>query len=86
MMLGIAIEKSQDHLLIKWQLSTIEIPISEIIKVTQDDTYAGEDKRAIRIGTPYATTDRIVLHTVSDTYILFTTNATSIQNKINALI
>lgn len=86
MMIGIAIEKSQDHVLIKWQLSTIEIPISDIIRVTQDDTYAGEGKQAIRIGTPYATTDRIVLQTVSATYILFTTNATSIQNKINAWI
>lgn len=85
-MLGISIGILDDHLIIKWQLSRIEIPISDIIKVTRDETYAGEVTNAIRIGTPYATTDRIALQTKSDTYILFTTNANSMENKIISLI
>ena len=85
-MIGISIQFSNDHLIIKWQLSRIEIPVSDIVKVTRDETYAGEGTNAIRIGTPYATTDRIVIKTKSDTYILFTTNATSLENKITSLI
>ncbi|MGE7603178.1 hypothetical protein ACQKL5_11800 [Peribacillus sp. NPDC097675] len=85
-MIGISIQLSNDHLIIKWQLSRIEIPISDIVKVTRDETYAGEGTHAIRIGTPYATTDRIVLKTKSDTYILFTTNVAAIENKITSLI
>lgn len=85
-MIGITIDQSNDDIIINWQLAKIAMPFSEITKVTQDDTYAGEGKNAIKIGTPYATTDRIVLQTTSDTYILFTTNAISIENKIATLI
>jgi hypothetical protein len=61
-----------ENLVIKWQLTKVEIPISDIIEVTSDDTYGGEDKTAIRIGHPYGTTDRIVVKTKAETYILFT--------------
>lgn len=37
------------NLRIKWQFSTIDIPVSDITDVTLDDTYAGEEKRAITI-------------------------------------
>lgn len=81
-MLGINIDKIDENLIIKWQLSTVTIPISEIVSITRDGTYAGEEKSAIRIGTPYATTDRIVIKTTKEEYILFTTNVTSIENKL----
>ncbi|MED3752017.1 hypothetical protein [Geobacillus stearothermophilus] len=81
-MLGIKVEKLNDNLVISWLLSKIEIPISDIVKVTLDDTYGGEEKTAIRIGTPYGETDRVVIQTHSNTYILFTTDAVSIKNKI----
>jgi hypothetical protein len=32
---------------IKWQLSKIEIPLTEIMSVDNDDTYRGEEKSAI---------------------------------------
>ncbi|MBY6270243.1 hypothetical protein [Parageobacillus thermoglucosidasius] len=85
-MLGIKVEKLNDNLVISWLLSKIEIPISDIVEVTLDDTYGGEEKTAIRIGTPYGETDRVVIQTHSNTYILFTTDAVSIKNKICSFI
>ncbi|PSL32968.1 hypothetical protein B0H99_11078 [Planomicrobium soli] len=81
-MFGINVKKSNDIVTIKWQLSKVEIPASDIIDVSLDDTYGGEDKKAFRIGTPYGTTDRVVIKTKTQTYILYTTNPTSIKNKI----
>ncbi|UGB33110.1 SunI/YnzG family protein [Metabacillus sp. B2-18] len=74
-MLGLNIKKSNNIVSIKWQLTKVEIPTSEIIDVS-------EEKEAIRIGTPYGTTDRVVIKTTKKTYILYTTNPTSIKNKI----
>ncbi|RSL32112.1 hypothetical protein D7Z54_16925 [Salibacterium salarium] len=85
-MLGIKVEKSKDNLMIKWQLSKTEIPLSDITEVKLDDTYGGNDKTAIRIGTPYATTDRIAIETVNGNYILFTTNVQSLLNKIRTYV
>ncbi len=85
-MLGIKIDKFNESLKISWQLSQIEIPIKEIKDVSLDLTYGGEEKNAIRIGTPYGTTDRVVIKTTNNTYILFTTNMNSTMNKINSLL
>ncbi|MDL5141703.1 SunI/YnzG family protein [Bacillus atrophaeus] len=81
-MLGIKVEKSNKNLIINWQLSKIEIPIEEINDVFLDPNYGGEEKSAVRIGFPYGSTDRVVIKTANSTYILFTTNAASIMNKI----
>ena len=59
--------------MIRWLLTKITIPITDILIVTTDDTYGGEEKQAIRIGMPYGTTDRVVIITNKNTYILFTT-------------
>lgn len=64
-MLGIKVEKINDDLIIKWQLSKIEIPTFEIVNISHDHTYGGEQKDAIRIGIPYGTTDRIIIKTNS---------------------
>ncbi|AIQ21148.1 hypothetical protein H70357_34050 [Paenibacillus sp. FSL H7-0357] len=84
-MLGINVTQSDENLVIKWQLSKFEIPLSEIVEVTQDDTYGGSEKNAIRIGTPYGTTDRVVIKTQSIIYILFTSDAAAIIKKIEDL-
>ncbi|MCY7981743.1 hypothetical protein [Bacillus inaquosorum] len=81
-MLGIKVEKSNENLIISWQLSKIEIPIKEIDDVFLDPNYGGEKKSAVRIGFPYGSTDRVVIKTANNTYILFTTNAASIMSKI----
>lgn len=85
-MFGIKVEKINDNLVIRWQLSKIEIPISEILDVSHDDTYGGDQKDAIRIGTPYGTTDRIIIKTNFKTYILFTTNVISLNKKISSIM
>lgn len=85
-MLGINVEKSNENIVIKYQLAKVEIPISDIIEVTLDDTYAGTDMKAIRIGSPYGTTDRVLIKTKTNHYILFTANYTFIINKINSAI
>ncbi|MDM5302083.1 hypothetical protein QUF44_10880 [Bacillus subtilis] len=81
-MLGINVEKTNENLIINWKLSKIEIPIREINDVFLDPNYGGEEKSAVRIGFPYGSTDSVVIKTANNTYILFTTNAASIMNKI----
>lgn len=85
-MLGISVTPSGENLIIRWQLTKIEIPLAEITEVTLDDTYGGSDKEAIRIGTPYGTTDRVAIKTMTRTYLLFTTNATAIKEKTEQLL
>ncbi|KAA6446750.1 SunI/YnzG family protein [Bacillus swezeyi] len=65
------VEKSNENLIISWQLSKIEIPIKEINDVFFDPNYGGEEKSAVRIGFPYGYTDTVVIKT-----------AASIMNKI----
>ncbi|MGQ5176215.1 SunI/YnzG family protein [Bacillus halotolerans] len=81
-MIGVKVERSKENLVINWQLSKIEIPIKEINDVFLDPNYGGEEKSAVRIGFPYASTDRVVIKTANNPYILFTTNAASIMSKI----
>lgn len=83
-MLGIFIKKVDSDVVIRWLFTKITIPISDILKVTTDDTYGGKEKQAIRLGKPYGTTDRVVIVTKESTYILFTTNYVSIQKKLNS--
>ncbi|WP_034762099.1 SunI/YnzG family protein [Rossellomorea vietnamensis] len=77
----VKVSRNNEDLRIKWQLSQIDIPLSEIKDVTMDDTYGGEDKKAIRIGFPYGHTDRVVIKTRSETYILYTSNG-ELKDKI----
>ena len=63
-MLGINV-KTNEELIISWQLAEITIPLRDVIEVTEDATYAGvEDVDVIRIGAAYGTTDRILIKTV----------------------
>ena len=84
-MLGINVKKTNEELIISWQLAKMHIPLNEIIEVTEDNTYAGvEEKDVIRIGTAYGTTDRILIKTAKQNYLLFTTNRVSVLNIIKA--
>lgn len=71
-MLEVKVTKNNNKLQIKWQLSTIEILLSDITAVTNDETYAGKEISGIRIGLPYGNTDRIIIHTKIDNYIIYT--------------
>ncbi|SFJ28677.1 hypothetical protein SAMN04487936_101534 [Halobacillus dabanensis] len=84
-MIGVNVKESSENIIVSWQLSKVEIPKNEIIEVIGDDTYGGEEQTAMRIGYPYATTERIVIKTRKQNYILFT-NDTSIRNKIERMI
>jgi hypothetical protein len=70
----IKVSRNGGNLRIKWQLSQIDIRLSEIKEVSMDDTYGGEEKKEIRIGFPYGHTDRVVIKTSMETYILYTSN------------
>ncbi|PEE67972.1 hypothetical protein [Bacillus thuringiensis] len=84
-MLGINVKKTNEELIISWQLSEITIPLRDVIEITEDATYAGvEEVDVIRIGTAYGTTDRILIKTVKQNYVLFTTNKVAILNAIYA--
>ncbi|MDS9472911.1 hypothetical protein [Sporosarcina pasteurii] len=84
-MFEVKVEKHDDHIVIKWQFSKTKIPISEIIKVTYDHTYAGESKTAVRIGYPYGTTDRISIQTAKKDYLIFTSVGAT-KEKILSLL
>lgn len=82
-MLGVDVKKTKEELIISWQLAEVTIPLRDVLEVTEDATYAGvEEPTAIRIGTAYATTDRILIRTVKQNYVLFTTNKVSILKAI----
>lgn len=81
----VKVSKNGDKLKIKWQLSNINIPLSDIKEVRNDDTYGGEEKTAMRIGYPYGHTDRVVIQTRSETYILFTSQG-GLKEKIMSYI
>ncbi|WP_088363763.1 SunI/YnzG family protein [Bacillus cereus] len=84
-MLGINVKKTNEELIISWQLAEITILLRDVIEVTEDATYAGvEEVDVIRIGTAYETTDRILIKTVKQNYVLFTTNKVAILNAIHA--
>ncbi|AKE17859.1 MULTISPECIES: SunI/YnzG family protein [Bacillus] len=84
-MLGINVKKTNEELIISWQLAEITIPLRDVIEVTEDATYAGvEEVDVIRIGTSYGKTDRILIKTVKQNYVLFTTNKVAILNAIHA--
>lgn len=85
-MFEVFVKKVNSDIVIRWLLTKITIPVADILAVTTDDTYGGKEKQAIRIGTPYATTDRVVIVTKKSTYVLFTTNYLSIQQKLNSYI
>lgn len=74
MKMEVKVSRIGENLRIKWQFSQIDIPFSEIKDVTKDDTYSGEEKTAMRLGFPYGHTDRVVIKTSSETYILYTSN------------
>ncbi|KAB7666879.1 hypothetical protein [Bacillus sp. B1-b2] len=82
--LGIEIKKTAKELIINWQLTEVRIPIEEIVEFIEDDTYGGVDKTAVRIGTPYGTTDRIYIKTKKQNYLLYTTNKFALMKKIKA--
>ncbi|SFG39211.1 hypothetical protein SAMN05216353_13939 [Halobacillus alkaliphilus] len=84
-MFGISVKEKNGNVIVSWQLSRVEIPKNDIIDVTDDDTYGGEEQTAIRIGYPNATTERIFIRTNKQNYILFTNNV-SIKEKIESLI
>ncbi|RKQ14418.1 hypothetical protein D8M05_13305 [Oceanobacillus bengalensis] len=71
-MFEVKVSKINENIRIEWQLSKIDIPLSNICDVVNDDTYGGEEKSAFRIGNPYGHTDRVVIKTKAETYILYT--------------
>ncbi|MFS0857465.1 hypothetical protein [Paenibacillus taichungensis] len=84
-MLGIKVQQVENQLIIRWQLSKIEIPISDIKAVTLDDTYGGSEPSAVRIGAAYGASETILIRTTNQPYILFTSSETLFP-KISAML
>ncbi|NEU60474.1 hypothetical protein [Paenibacillus sp. ALJ109b] len=84
-MLGIKVQQVENQLIIRWQLSKIEIPISDIKAVTLDDTYGGSEPSAVRIGAAYGASETILIRTINQPYILFTSSETLFP-KISAML
>jgi hypothetical protein len=77
----VKVSEKNGNLQIYWLLNKIEIPLSAITGVSNDDTYGGQEKEAIRIGYPYGSTERVAIKTGKETYILFT-NSKSIKERV----
>jgi len=84
-MFGVNVKKVEDQLVIRWQFSKIEIPISNITSVTLDDTYGGSELSAVRIGAAYGASETILIRTTNQSYILFTSNE-ALFPKISDLV
>ncbi|WP_145319958.1 SunI/YnzG family protein [Paenibacillus xylanexedens] len=84
-MLGVNVKKIEDQLVIRWQFSKVEIPISNITSVTLDDTYGGSELSAVRIGAAYGASETILIRTTNQSYILFTSNE-ALFPKISDLV
>ncbi|MDO7905060.1 hypothetical protein Q5741_01370 [Paenibacillus sp. JX-17] len=81
-MIGIQVKKVEDQLIIRWQLSKTIIPIADITEIYLDDTYAGTDPAAVRIGLPSGTSERIVIRTHKQSYVLFLFDSTKMMNRL----
>lgn len=84
-MLGIKVQQVENKLIIRWQLSKVEIPISDIKAVTLDDTYGGSEPSAVRIRAAYGASETILIRTTNQSYILFTSNE-ALYPKISAML
>ncbi|WP_336760516.1 SunI/YnzG family protein [Paenibacillus sp. USHLN196] len=84
-MFGVNVKKIEDQLVIRWQFSKVEIPISNITSVTLDDTYGGSELSAVRIGAAYGASETILIRTTNQSYILFTSNE-ALFPKISDLV
>lgn len=84
-MLGVRAQQVENQLVIRWQLSKIEIPISDIKAVTLDDTYGGCEPSSVRIGAAYGASETILIRTHHQSYILFTSNE-ALFPKISAIL
>ncbi|GGH54550.1 UPF0457 protein [Paenibacillus silvae] len=84
-MFGVSVKQVEDRLVIRWQFSKIEIPFAQITSVTLDDTYGGCEPSAIRIGPVNGTTERILIRTTQQSYILFT-NSLNLYPAIKTLL
>ncbi|SIS64309.1 SunI/YnzG family protein [Salimicrobium flavidum] len=83
--MGIKVKEKNGSIIISWMFSKVEIPKNEIKEINSDDTYGGEEQKALRIGHPSATNERILIKTSKQDYLLFT-NEPSTQNKIERMI
>lgn len=84
-MFAVSAKQVEDQLIIRWQLSKYEIPLSQITSVTLDDTYGGSEPSAIRIGPVGGTTERILIRTTNQSYILFT-NSVNMFSAITSML
>ncbi|MDT8861251.1 hypothetical protein N0O92_13495 [Alkalihalobacillus sp. MEB130] len=84
-MFEVKIEQTKDDIVFKWQLSKMNIPITDIVDVTSDDTYAGDKSSVMRIGYPYGTTERIYIKTQKSNYLVFTSKASIKEQIVSAI-
>lgn len=72
MMIGLRVKEKDGMVVLKWMLSEVKIPKAHILEVVSDETYGGKDIQALRMGFPYATTERYLLKTTEQNYLLYT--------------
>lgn len=79
----ISITKSQDSIMIAWQLAEITIPLKDIITISTNDVPYNKLDHVVYIGTPSSSKNRILVHTTNLNFIIFVVNPSIILEEIN---
>lgn len=78
-MSGIKVARDENRLVIDWQQSMLEIPLSEAVHVALDQSAAGCHPALLK--KHYGTGQHCVIQTGPTTYLLFSGNRISALNK-----
>ncbi|OEH93581.1 hypothetical protein [Bacillus solimangrovi] len=76
--MSVKVKDNGDRITISWLVSKFNIDKKEITNVYEGSEYAGDASISVHIGHPYANTDRIIIETTSDNYLIYTSNGDGI--------
>ncbi|ARJ50324.1 hypothetical protein [Staphylococcus lutrae] len=84
--MAMTVKKNENEVHIQWRVADIHIPNSEIRNVTEDqDIHAVPDvgsKKVSRIGSTFGKTNRVIIDTDSQQYIIYTFNDKKVYNEV----
>ncbi len=84
--MAMTVKKNENEVHIQWRVADIRIPNDQIRNVTEDqDIHAvpeTDSKRVSRIGSTFGKTNRVIIDTDDQQYIIYTFNDKKVYNEI----
>ena len=84
--MAMTVKKDNNEVRIQWRVADIKIPTSEIKNISQDqEIHAVPDldsKNISRIGSSFGKTNRVIIDTDDDEYIIDTHNDQKVYNEL----